>query len=84
MTQLRNEKTKVTENLNNFPWKQLDHNADSDSPLTFAWEKVPGATSPAGWASDPDQLPRMEVRGHHEAFLGTGPKPRTTVLSVVM
>lgn len=81
VTQLRNEKTKATENLNNFPWKQLDQNADSDSPLTFAWQKVPGATPPAGCACDPDQLPRMEVGSHHEALLGTGPKPRTTVLT---
>lgn len=81
VTQLRNEKTKAAGNLNNFPWKQLDQNANSDSPLTFAWQKVPGATPPAGWACDPDQLPRMEVGSHHEALLGTGPKPRTTVLT---
>lgn len=81
VTQLRNEKTKATGNLNNFLWKQLDQNADSDLPLIFAWEKFPGAPPLAGWARDPDQLPRMEVGGHHEALLGTGPKSRTTVLT---
>ena len=81
VTQLRNEKTKATGNLNNFPWKQLDQNADSDLPLIFAWEKFPGAPPLAGWSCDPDQLPRMEVGGHHEALLGTGPKSRTTVLT---